>query len=112
MEHLVSRRVFILRSNPVAPDPRVEFTARSLIAEGYTASILAWDRGGTSPQDEIWNGVKIHRYQLPAEFGSGMKNLNKLLRWQVFLWRYLSKHRAEYDILHECDFYTFFPALV
>lgn len=40
-----------------------------------------------------------------------MGNLPQLLKWQWGLWRWLIKHKSEYDILHACDFDTILPAL-
>jgi glycosyltransferase involved in cell wall biosynthesis len=41
-----------------------------------------------------------------------MGNLPQLIRWQVGLWRWLARHRREYDLLHACDFDTVLPALL
>ena len=38
------KRVVLIRSNPVAPDPPVEKMADALIQNGYSVIILAWDR--------------------------------------------------------------------
>ena len=40
------RRVLMLLSNPFAPDPRVYKEARTLTRNGYTVTIIAWDRQG------------------------------------------------------------------
>jgi glycosyltransferase involved in cell wall biosynthesis len=39
-------------------------------------------------------------------------NLFPLLRWQVGLLAWLIHHRAEYDLIHACDFDTILPALI
>lgn len=104
-------RVLICRSNPVAPDPRVEKIARSLSAAGYPVSILGWDRSGELPTRSQQDGVILLRLPIIAQFGSGLANLPNLLRWQVALMRWLVQHRKEYDIIHACDFDTILPAL-
>jgi glycosyltransferase involved in cell wall biosynthesis len=104
-------RVLICRSNPVAPDPRVEKIARSLSAMGYPVSILGWDRSGELPTRSQQDDITLLRLPILAQFGTGLANLPNLLRWQLGLMRWLVRHRKEYDIIHACDFDTILPAL-
>ena len=105
------QRVVLLRSNPVAPDPRVESTGKALLNAGYSVSIVGWDRTGVSSHQEFVLGIPISHFHLRAEYGSGIKNLKKVFQWQIFLWQWLRKHKSDYDILHACDFDTVLPAL-
>lgn len=105
-------RVLFLRSNPIAPDPRVEKEARALAAAGYTVRALGWDRTAALPARELREGWEVLRLPIRAEYGQGMANLPALLRWQRELWRWLADHREEYDLLHACDFDTVLPALL
>ncbi len=115
-------RVLICRSNPIAPDPRVEKIARALTNFGYSVQCLGWDRTGqlaTSAQLETPGldnntGTPIHIYRLSiiAPFGHGLNNLPNLLRWQSGLLAWLIRHRGEYDLIHACDFDTILPALL
>ncbi len=104
--------VLFLRSNPIAPDPRVEKEARALAAAGYTVRALGWDRTAALPACELRDGWDVLRLPIRAEYGQGMANLPALLRWQRELWRWLAAHREEYDLLHACDFDTILPALL
>lgn len=104
-------RVLILRSNPIAPDPRVEKIARALHRAGYPVTAVGWDRSAQLPVAETVKGFKIIRMPIHAEYGSGLANLPNLLRWQWGLFRWLSKHHADFDIIHACDFDTILPAL-
>ncbi len=104
-------RVIICRSNPIAPDPRVEKIAQTLAAAGYSVRLLGWDRSGELPADSRLNGLRIQRLAIKAEFGRGLGNLPGLLRWQVALMRWLARERATYDLIHACDFDTVLPAL-
>jgi glycosyltransferase involved in cell wall biosynthesis len=104
-------RIRITRSNPISPDPRVEKIGRALITAGYSACAIGWDRTGNLPQQENREGLPVYRLPIRAEFGKGMGNLPQLLRWQWGLWRWLLQHRAEYDVIHACDFDTILPAL-
>lgn len=105
-------RVLFCRSNPVAPDPRVEKEARALIEAGYEVQVIAWDRSAALPLSEVRQGFQIHRLPIRAEFGHGLGNLPALLRWQLGLAIWLLRHQADYDIIHACDFDTVLPALL
>ena len=107
----LAQRVLICRSNPVAPDPRVEKEARALVNAGYPVAVIGWDRSASLPVEEESDGFTIHRIPLRAEYGSGLMNLPNLLRWQAALFFWLYRHRAEYDLIHACDFDTILPAL-
>jgi len=105
-------RVLFCRSNPVAPDPRVEKEARALVEAGYEVQVIAWDRSAKLPSPEAPHGFQIHRLPIRAEFGHGLGNLPALLRWQFGLAAWLLRHRTSYDIIHACDFDTILPALL
>jgi glycosyltransferase involved in cell wall biosynthesis len=105
-------RVAIARSNPVAPDPRVEKTARALASAGALVSVIAWDRVGDLPRFEDRSFAVVNRLRILAGFGRGIRNLPALLRWEVGLLAWLWQNRATYDIIHACDFDTILPALL
>ena len=112
-------RVLICRSNPVAPDPRVEKIARALSRLGYCVSILGWDRTADLPGEELLPAagspemhIPIRRLAIPSEYGHGLANLPNLLRWQFGLLKILIQQRHAYDVIHACDFDTVLPALI
>jgi glycosyltransferase involved in cell wall biosynthesis len=106
------KKVLILRSNPVAPDPRVEKIARALDAAGYAVSILGWDRTAQIKSPDALGAISILRLPVKAPYGVGMANFPALLRWQVALFSWLVRGRKSFDLLHACDFDTVLPALV
>lgn len=108
----MSDRIVICRSNPVAPDPRVEKTARALSEIGFVVTILAWDRTGQPFEQPVLPGIEFERLYIPGQYGSGMQNLKPLLRWQQALFRWLWHHRGEYAAIHACDFDTVLPAMM
>lgn len=105
-------RVFITRSNPVAPDPRVEKIARALNQEGAPVMIIAWDRSAKLPQHDQFENIPVHRLLIQAAYGNGIGNLPALIRWQMGLMSCLARRRNEFDVIHACDFDTILPALV
>jgi glycosyltransferase involved in cell wall biosynthesis len=106
----MKKTVVFLRSNPIAPDPRVEKEARVLVEEGYDVRIIGWDRTCELPKFEHSNIGIIERLHIKANFGTGLKNLPYLFKWQWELFKYLMKNK--FDIIHSCDFDTILPAIV
>ncbi len=104
--------LIVCRSNPVAPDPRVERTAGTLGAAGLAVTVLAWDRGWNLPPQEDRPGYALLRVRIPAPFGRGLRNLPGILRWQAALLAWLVKNRHRYDVIHACDLDTALPALL
>ena len=58
------KRVVLIRSNPVAPDPPVEKMADALIQNGYSVIILAWDRSKNYKAKETLIRVKSGNVQI------------------------------------------------
>lgn len=108
----MAERIVICRSNPIAPDPRVEKVACTLAEAGYTVTLLGWDRTAQLAAPEQGNAMRYIRLPIRAEFARGIYNFPALLRWQFGLLGWLLKHRDEYDLIHACDFDTVLPALV
>lgn len=130
------KRVLICRSNPVAPDPRVEKVAKALAGLGYSVSILGWDRTGALPPMEIIkfssttaeagddqanrqgqegdspSTILIRRLPIRSAYGHGLMNLPNLLRWQAGLLKALIVQQRDFDVIHACDFDTVLPALI
>ncbi|MEN4010842.1 MAG: glycosyltransferase family 4 protein [Bellilinea sp.] len=104
--------ILILRSNPVAPDPRVEKIARALHQQGWRVDVLGWDRSGELPLTAQTDFGVVRRLPIRARFGSGLGNLPQLLRWQLGLFFWLLRQGRRYDAIHACDFDTILPALL
>ncbi|GAF26380.1 glycosyltransferase [Moorella thermoacetica Y72] len=112
MNGLCSQRVLICRSNPVAPDPRVEKLAEALCQANYKVLVLAWDRTGKLPREEERFGYRLIRFSHASPYGLGLKNIFNLVSWQVFLLRRLIQEGRSAVILHACDFDTLLPCLL
>lgn len=105
-------RVLICRSNPVAPDPRVEKIAKALAEAGYELTILGWDMKGEFPEEKELSGIPCYRLDVPVKPVRGLMNLAYELRWQLALLGWLWKNRRKFDLIHACDFDTVLPALL
>lgn len=104
-------RVLILRSNPVAPEPRVDKIASTLGQAGYPVRVLGWDHSGNQPTFEQYENYHLERLALPVTFGRGLANLQHVVHWQRRLLAWLVRERENYDVLHACDFDTVLPAI-
>lgn len=105
-------RVVFCRSNPIAPDPRVEKEAKALVDAGYEVQAIGWDRSASLPLVEEISGVQVQRLHIRARFGHGLGNLPSLLRWQLGLAVWFFRNHKMYDVIHACDFDTVLPAII
>lgn len=106
-----AKRVILLRSNPVAPDPPVEKAADVLVSQGYNVTVVGWDRDGKQEQTGILTlqrgNAEVVRFGIPAVFDGGLKkNLLPLITFQKKMFSWLKLHRNEYDVIHAFDFDT------
>ena len=106
-------KVLLIRANPVKPDSRVEKEVASLHNYGYDVSVLGWDRNKnyplrSEPLNDNLADVVAYRVGIKASFGSGMKNLKYLAKFQAEIRRFLRKN--QFDVVHACDFDTAFTA--
>ena len=106
------KRVILLRSNPVDPDPPVEKVARSLARAGYAVTIIGWDRDEDYYlKEDTLPMARVVRFGIRAVFSGGIrKNLLPMIAFQKRLRTWLIRHREEYDIIHAFDFDTGFVA--
>ncbi len=99
----------MLRSVPVPPDPKPLKEAKVIKKLGNTVRVISWNREGEKKTREI-NGIDIDNFSLRASYGSGVKNLIKMLLWQLFLIYRLSF--AKFDVVHSFDLDTALPAYI
>ena len=106
------KRVILLRSNPVNPDPPVEKAALALLSVGYAVTIIGWDRDAdyTLKKDLIQISdykAEVIRFGIKAQFSGGIKkNLLPLCLFLKRLRSWLIKNKELYDIIHAFDFDT------
>lgn len=80
-------------------DPRVFKEAKYYVSQGNNVEVLCWDRECKYDIDEDREGVKIHRFHIPAEYGSGMKKqIFAYFKFKKECIKYLKKQK--FDILH------------
>jgi glycosyltransferase involved in cell wall biosynthesis len=61
-------RIGMLLDRTFPPDPRVANEARSLVAAGHEVHLLCLRHGEKQPAREEWQGVHVHRLEIPRWF--------------------------------------------
>lgn len=111
-------RIILIRATEVMPDPPVEKMANTLISQGHSVTILAWDRANTydertSLKNLANSETKIVHFGIPAKYSGGIKaNFKGLLLFQMRIIRWLFLHRKDYDAVHAFDFDTGFASMM
>ena len=111
-------RIVLIRATEVMPDPPVEKMANTLISQGHSVTILAWDRSNTYAErgsiKKLANSeTEIVHFGIPAKYSGGIKaNFKGLLLFQMRIIRWLFRHRREYDAVHAFDFDTGFASMI
>lgn len=105
-----TKKVCILRSNPVNPDSRVEKEAEALCAAGYLVEIFCWDRESNHKvkKEFVHNKIPVYRYGAKATYGGGFRNILPYLKFQVRMFIWLLRNSGRYSVIHACDFDTAF----
>ena len=97
-------KIVMTVSNPFKPDPRVYKEARSLVKHGYEVTIIAWDREGKYPKEELFEGIKIKRIKLKSKYGDFLDFVLKLPLF--YLMALIMILREDFDVIHTHDFDT------
>jgi glycosyltransferase involved in cell wall biosynthesis len=77
---------------------RVYNEARALVETGCDVTLLAWDRNGSCPEEEVIDGIRIVRFRIPAGVAQGPRNALNHARFQRAVYEYL--RRADFDVVH------------
>jgi len=101
-------RVLMLVSNGFTHDPRVSAEAASLTEADYDITVLAWDRKGTLPREEVRNGVRIVRVRNTLGMRLRLYDFFRLRPfWRLAARRALALHAATpFAVVHCHDFDT------
>ncbi len=93
------RHVVMVVDNGCNPDRRVLKEAGSLAQDGCEVTIIAWDRQGGLPAEEMPQpGVRIRRFAIGAGHNLGLRQLPMMLRFWFSAARLL--HRLDADVVH------------
>lgn len=100
------KSIAMLLSNPFRPDPRVLKEAYSLAEQGYTLTILAWDRTSElASSEQLAPGLSVRRIQrIRSGYGIGASQILRLPRFWLACLGELN--RLKPDLVHCHDFDT------
>ncbi len=95
----------MLLSNPFRPDTRVLKEANSLALQGFTVTVIAWDRQAQGQAEErLPSGVRILRVQnVRSTYGVGAGQLKHLPRFWMACWRRLPDLQPDLVYCHDFD---------
>ncbi len=99
-----SLNILMIVSNGVVHDTRVLKEAHALQSVGHRVTILGWDRAGTAPRSEVWQGLTIHRVRTEGLMRAVRKDLFRIPFW----WRraYRLARKLPFDVVHCHDLDT------
>lgn len=97
------KKIAYLRSTSIINDSRASKEIDSYKKYGNDVMVFGWNRQNIeipeSNDDYIF-------YNKQSKYGNGMKNIFKLLGFEIWLYRKLKKMHNRYDTIHACDFDT------
>lgn len=101
-----NRKILIIVENlPVPFDTRVWQEATTLVANGYTVSVVCPKGKGYTADEELLDGVHIYRHELPVE-GNGaigyLQEYTYVLREELRLAKKAYKE-VGFDVIHGCN---------
>lgn len=95
-------KVIMILTNGFAPDLRVYKEAQYITSKGYEVEILCWDREAMFKEKPIeqYGNIKITRFFVESKYGSGLKQIFKLLKFKKECKKYLKEEKVNYDYIH------------
>lgn len=101
------KKIVYVRSTSIVNDSRATKEIKSYISFGYEVIVLGWDRQGIVDDISFFGSkVKFLLFDEKSVYGSGIKNIFKLLSFCNWIKKKLCEYKDEFDIIHACDFDT------
>lgn len=97
-----TKRIAFLRSTSIINDSRATKEIESYRKNNNKVITFGWNRQNI----KIKNDSENMFFNEQSQYGSGIKNIFKMLKFQKWLYKNLKKQRKNYDIIHACDFDT------
>jgi len=95
--------VVMILTNPYRPDPRVQKEAKSLANNGYTVTIVCWDRQGEYPKIENIDGINIQRIYIRSEYKLGNRQIIYLPQFWLRVIKLLDEFEPDIIHCHDLD---------
>lgn len=97
--------VKMILTNSFKNDNRVLKEARTLVNNGYDVEVLAWDRERelVNKEFEIIEKIKVKRFYISSEYGSGGKQIWSFIKLIFEIKKYLKNKKIDYLHCHDLD---------
>jgi glycosyltransferase involved in cell wall biosynthesis len=102
--------VLMLLSNPATYDMRPLKEASHLVKNGYKVVILAWNREGKYPRQNLSNGLLIRRFNFKSPYGQNIRTVISFFLYYV--WCIFSSFTLNFKAIHCHDVDTFFCGIL
>lgn len=95
-------KIIMILTNGFSPDLRVYKEAKYIAEKGNEVEILCWDRENAFIDKPIENlgKIKVVRFFGKSKYGSGIKQIFKLLHFKDECRKYLKSNKINYDYIH------------
>ena len=99
------KAVKMILTNGFDPDIRVYKEAKYLAERGIDIEIICWDREGKylDRREDLVDNIKIKRFYIPAQFGTGFKQIKSFLHFIIQCKKYLKGQVIDYLHCHDLD---------
>ena len=101
------KKIAYLRTTSIINDSRANKEINAYAEQGNFVYVFGWDRQNlTENQLNVCDNIQFIMYNQKSNYGDGIKNVFKLLKFELWLSKMLRKMINEIDIIHACDFDT------
>lgn len=103
--------VLYVRSQVASTDGRLMRYLAFMLGRGIAFRVFCWNRSGTEVSKTAIHPY-VDQYQLSARTGGRYSNVLKLLRWNLAIFLYCLRNRAQIRKIHCVDFDSILPCFL
>lgn len=98
-------KIIMVLTNGFDPDVRVYKEAKYLVTKGHEVTVLCWDRTCRykDRENELIEGIKIKRFFINSQPGSGIKQLIPYFKFIKAVKKYIRTNEYDYIHCHDMD---------
>lgn len=100
-----NKKIIYLRSTEIFNDSRATKEINSY-ASKYNVLVLGWNRNSNNLKIKNKKNVKYQFFNKKAKYGSGIKNLLNIFKFNLWLIKQMKKNVNNFEIIHACDLDT------
>lgn len=104
-----AKKIGYLRSTAIYNDSRATKEINTYNTNGYKTICFGWNR--LSEKINL-NDDEYKFYNRKSSYGSGIKNLLNIIKYNFWIYKNLKMNASDIDIIHACDFDTAFAGFL